>query len=79
MIYLIGKDFYIKVGAKYVKLNVSIDNNEIILKPIYTSKLEDRKDLRVEQFDLNADKDKIIKRVKSKYEIKEEKERYSVR
>lgn len=79
MIYLIGKDFYIKVGAKYVKLNVSIDNNEIILKPIYTSKLEDRKDLRVEQFDLNANKDKIIKRVKSKYEIKEEKERYSVR
>ena len=79
MIYLIGKDFYIKVGAKYVKLNVAIENDEIVLKPIYTSKLEDHKDLKVEMYDLIADKDKIIKKLKSKYEIKEDKERFSVR
>lgn len=79
MIYLIGKDFYIKVGAKYVKLDIKVDNNEIVLNPIYKSKLEDRKDLKVEMYDLNADKDKIIKKLKSKYDFKEEKERFFVR
>lgn len=79
MIYLIGKDFYIKVGAKYVKLDIKVDNNEIVLNPIYKSKLEDRKDLKVEIYDLNADKDKIIKKLKSKYDFKEEKERFFVR
>ena len=79
MIYLIEKDFYIKVGAKYVKLDVKVDNDEIVLNPIYKSKIEDHKDLKVEIYDLNADKDKIIKKLKSKYDFKEEKERFFVR
>lgn len=67
MIYKIGSDYYVKVGAKYVKLDVTLNKKgDLEMKPTKI-KIESTKDLRVKEVNLNAEKESIIKSLKKSY------------
>lgn len=66
MIYQISNNYYVKVGAKYVKLDMSLDKKgELIMKPT-KEKIEHTRDLRVKEVNLNDVKERIIRNLKSK-------------
>lgn len=67
MIYKIDNNYYVKVGAKYVKLDLSLDKKgELIMTPT-KEKIESNKDLRVKEINFNNEKEEIIKSLKKSY------------
>lgn len=61
MIYKIKNNFYVKVGNKFAKVNVKLNNDDIILEPT-KEKIEITKDLKYDVLNFEQDK-KEIKRV----------------
>lgn len=61
MIYKIKNNFYVKVGNKLAKVNVKLNNDDIILEPT-KEKIEITKDLKYDVLNFEQDK-KEIKRV----------------
>lgn len=61
MIYKIKNNFYVKVGNKLTKVNVKLNNDDIILEPT-KEKIEITKDLKYDVLNFEQDK-KEIKRV----------------
>lgn len=61
MIYKIKNNFYVKVGNKLAKVNVKLNNDDIILEPT-KEKIEITKDLKYDVLNIEQDK-KEIKRV----------------
>lgn len=61
MIYKIKNNFYVKVGNKLAKVNVKLNNDDIILEPT-NEKIEITKDLKYDVLNFEQNK-KEIKRV----------------
>lgn len=62
MIYLIGKEFYVKVGNKYFLVDVSTDTKgDVSITPAENKvKIEATKDLKITPLDVRSDKNKIL-------------------
>lgn len=61
MIYKIKNNFYVKVGNKLAKVNVKLNNDDIVLEPT-KEKIEITKNLKYDVLNIEQDK-KEIKRV----------------
>ena len=60
MLYQINSDYYVKVGNKFAKVSISLDNKgELVLTPT-TEKIENNGFVQARPFNLKAEKD-IIK------------------
>ena len=67
MIYQIRGNYYVKVGSKYVRLEMKLDKNGAITMKPTKEKIESHKDLIVKPIDFAKEKDRIARslRVKS--------------
>lgn len=67
MLFKIEKDYYIRIGRKYIKVDIVVKNNDVSLVPDKKVVLEDNQDLKVVEyvFDDNFKK-KIIESRKSR-------------
>lgn len=66
MIYQIKSDYYIKVGSKYVKVHLKLDEKgEISIIPT-KEKLENHKDLKVKPIDFMKEKDMLARSIRVK-------------
>lgn len=63
MIYKINNDYYVKVGSKYVKVKMSLDEGEVVMTPT-TYKIEITKDLMVKPISFDKEKENIAKSLK---------------
>lgn len=63
MLYKINNDYYIRVGRKYIKVDIVVKNNNVTLKPNNKYVIEDNKSLKVSEvaFD-NSFKKSIVER-----------------
>ena len=65
MIYQIKDNYYVKVGNKFVKLSFSFDsNNELIMTPINSEKIENNPSLTVRATTFDNEKSKIADSLK---------------
>lgn len=73
MLYRINNNYYVKVGSKYVKVSMQLDKKgELVMIPT-DEKIESNKNLVVRTVDYNKEKDRIIRSLKPKSYISEEK------
>lgn len=49
MLYKINNDYYIRVGRKYIKVDVVVKSNNVTLKPNNKYVIEDNKSLKVSE------------------------------
>lgn len=49
MLYKINNDYYIRVGRKYIKVDIVVKNNNVTLKPNNKYVIEDNKSLKVSE------------------------------
>ena len=49
MLYKINNDYYIRVGRKYIKVDIVVKNNNVTLRPNNKYVIEDNKSLKVSE------------------------------
>lgn len=64
MLYMINKNYYIKVGRKFINVDISYENNDINLKPNRKKYIEDNGKIKYEMI-------KIDDNFKNKFKPKE--------
>lgn len=61
MLFKIEKDYYIRIGRKYIKVDIVVKNNDVSLVPDKKVVLESNQDLKVVEYVFDDDfKKKII-------------------
>ena len=60
MLYKINNDYYIRVGRKYIKVDVVVKSNNVTLKPNNKYVIEDNKSLKVSEVAFDDSFKKLI-------------------
>lgn len=60
MLYKINNDYYIRVGRKYIKVDIVVKNNNVTLKPNNKYVIEDNKSLKVSEVAFDDSFKKLI-------------------
>lgn len=73
MLYRIDGNYYVKVGNKFAKVSINVDEKgELLLTPT-NEKIENTNSLKVEPFSLATQKEEIIKNIKKSTKLFDEK------
>lgn len=66
MLYVIDNDYYIKIGRKYIKVDLDYKDNDIVVKADRSKFIEDKPSLVVKQKIIDDDFKNYIKSLKNK-------------
>lgn len=66
MLYVIDNDYYIKIGRKYIKVDLDYKDNDLVVKSDKSKVIEDNPSLTVSQKVIDDDFKNYIKSLKNK-------------
>ena len=77
MLYQINSDYYVKVGNKFAKVSISLDNEgELVLTPT-NEKIENTNSLQVRAFNLASEKEAIKNSLRRPTKLFEERKSFN--